>query len=162
MAEGSPKGWKTLWEKEKLLVTSNFSFSCSVFKRLVLQTRKNQGLLGKGYADLLYCRSLLHKLFRSLHNEITFDAFTFEVIADCMLNLEPFTTQSQLLTTLGKKALENILGKGENAGNQHFLLFPKWFLPFQKQISVFELHLFCGLQVFSIWTGLKFCRLVKS
>ena len=22
--------WKTLWEKEKLLVTSNFSFSCSV------------------------------------------------------------------------------------------------------------------------------------
>ena len=34
--------------KEKLLVTSNFSFSLSVFKRLVLQTRKNQGLFGKG------------------------------------------------------------------------------------------------------------------
>ena len=33
--------WKTLWEKEKLLVTSNFSFSHSVFKRPVLQTRKN-------------------------------------------------------------------------------------------------------------------------
>ena len=33
---------------EKLLVTSNFSFSHSVFKRLVLQTRKNQGLFGKG------------------------------------------------------------------------------------------------------------------
>ena len=31
---------KTLWEKEKLLVMSNFSFSHSVFKRLVLQTRK--------------------------------------------------------------------------------------------------------------------------
>ena len=28
-------------------------------------------------------------------------------------------------------------GKGENAGNQHFLLFPKMFLPFQKQISKF-------------------------
>ena len=39
---------KTLWEKEKLLVTSNFSFSHSVFKRLVLQTHKNQGLFGKG------------------------------------------------------------------------------------------------------------------
>ena len=39
---------KTLREKEKLLVTSNFSFSHSVFKRLVLQTRKNQGLFGKG------------------------------------------------------------------------------------------------------------------
>ena len=34
--------------KSKLLVTSNFSFSHSVFKRLVLQTRKNQGLFGKG------------------------------------------------------------------------------------------------------------------
>ena len=37
-----------MWEKEKLLVTSNFSFSHNVFKRLVLQTRKNQGLFGKG------------------------------------------------------------------------------------------------------------------
>ena len=41
-------GWKKLWEKEKLVVTSNFSFSHSVFKRHVLQTRKNQGLFGKG------------------------------------------------------------------------------------------------------------------
>ena len=32
---------KTLWEKDKLLVTSNFSFSHSVFKRLVLQICKN-------------------------------------------------------------------------------------------------------------------------
>ena len=39
---------KPLREKEKLLVTSKFSFSHSVFKRIVLQTRKNQGLLGKG------------------------------------------------------------------------------------------------------------------
>ena len=38
---------KKLWEKEKLLVTSNFSFSHSVFKRLVLQTLKNKGLFGK-------------------------------------------------------------------------------------------------------------------
>ena len=34
--------------KEKLPVMSNFSFSYSVFKRLVLQTHKNQGLFGKG------------------------------------------------------------------------------------------------------------------
>ena len=39
---------KTLWENEKLPVMSNFSFSHSVFKRLVLQTRKKQGLCGKG------------------------------------------------------------------------------------------------------------------
>ena len=33
--------------KKKLLVMSNFSFFLSVFKRLVLQTRKDQGLFGK-------------------------------------------------------------------------------------------------------------------
>ena len=37
-------GQKTLWEKEKLLVTSNFSISHVVFKRLVLKTCKNEGL----------------------------------------------------------------------------------------------------------------------
>ena len=40
-------GRKTLGVKEKLLVTSNFSFSLSVFKGPVLQTRKSQGLFGK-------------------------------------------------------------------------------------------------------------------
>ena len=48
MAGSSPNGQKTLLEKEKLLVTSNFSFSHSVFRRFVLQTGKNQGLFGKG------------------------------------------------------------------------------------------------------------------
>ena len=47
MAENYPSWLKTLWEKDKLLITSNLSFSHSVFKRLVLQTRKNQGLFGK-------------------------------------------------------------------------------------------------------------------
>ena len=47
MAESSPIGKKTLWEKEKLFVMSYFSFSHSVFKRLVQHTLKNQGLFGK-------------------------------------------------------------------------------------------------------------------
>ena len=37
-----------MWEKEKLLFTSNFFFSRRVFKRSIQQTRKNQGLFGKG------------------------------------------------------------------------------------------------------------------
>ena len=48
MAESSPKKKKTLWEKEKLLVTSNFSFFHSVFKRFLLQTSKIKGLFWKG------------------------------------------------------------------------------------------------------------------
>ena len=35
-------------EKEKLFRTSNFSLYHSVFRRLVLQTRKNKALFGKG------------------------------------------------------------------------------------------------------------------
>ena len=48
MSKSTPYGQKTLWEKEKLLIRSNFSFSHSVFKRLLLQTRINQGFLVKG------------------------------------------------------------------------------------------------------------------
>ena len=36
----SPKGWKTLWEKEKLLVMRNFFISHSGFKIFVLQAVK--------------------------------------------------------------------------------------------------------------------------
>ena len=43
------KWYKTLWVKEKLLVASNFSFFHNVFKRIVLQTRKNKGLFRKGW-----------------------------------------------------------------------------------------------------------------
>ena len=43
---------------------------------------------------------------------------------------EVFTTQSRLFTTLKKKPFENFEGNGENAGNQHFLLFPQCFLSF--------------------------------
>ena len=63
---------------------------------------------------------------------------------------------------LKKKPFETIVGKGENAGNQQFLLFLQCFLPFPKQILTFQSHLVCRLQRLSIWTSLKFCRLVKS
>ena len=46
----------------------------------------------------------------------------------------PSTTLSQ---PQAEEAFENILGKGEIAGNQHFLLFPKCFLLFQKHNSSF-------------------------
>ena len=48
---------------------------------------------------------------------------------------------------LKKEAFENIVGKGENAGNQNFLLFPQSFLSIPKGIFVFKLHSFCHLQM---------------
>ena len=55
MVESSLEGKKTLWEKEKLLVTSNFSFFHRVFRRLVLHYSiqvKTRVCLGKGYIDV--------------------------------------------------------------------------------------------------------------
>ena len=67
-----------------------------------------------------------------------------------------FTTQSRLSTTLRKNPFENIVGKGENAGNHSgFLLFSQCFLLIPKRISVFQLDLFCRLQLLPIWTSLK-------
>ena len=105
MAESSLIGEETLWEKEKLLVSSNFSFSRSVFKGLVQQTCKNQGLFGKG------------------------------------------------LTTPREKPFENIVGKGENAGNQHFLLFPPCFLSYQRQKSSLSYIYFAVCNAFNLVTS---------
>ena len=37
-----------------------------------------------------------------------------------------------------EEPLENIVGKGENAGHQHFLLSPRCFLPFPEQVSTLQ------------------------
>ena len=54
---------------------------------------------------------------------------------------DSLTTESQLLTTLKKKALENIVEKGENVGNQHFPLFPPYF-PFLPDREIVNLATF--------------------
>ena len=64
--------------------------------------------------------------------------------------------------TLKKKSYENIVGKEENAGNQHFLLFPQCFPPYSRQKSSFQLNQICCQQMLSILFHPKFCRLVKS
>ena len=51
-----------------------------------------------------------------------------------------FHKQSLVFMAVHKKAFENIVGKGENAGNQHFLLLSQCFLPYQRPISSFKQH----------------------
>ena len=97
-----------MWEKDKLLVTSNLSFSNSVFKRFVLQTNKNQDLFGKGLTN-----------YHTKHFKPT-PRLKGHVYADNKINV----TQN-LKFVLGR--VENIAGKGENDGYQHFLLFQQCF-----------------------------------
>ena len=64
--------------------------------------------------------------------------------------------------TLKKKPFENIVGKGENAGNQHFLLFLQCFLPIPKTIFVFKLNfILSSANAFNLEQS-KICRLGKE
>ena len=56
--------------------------------------------------------------------------------------------------TSGKKSFSKHCGKGKNAGNQYFLLFPRCFLLFPAQISIFESELF--------WSSANALNLDKS
>ena len=67
-AQNGQNGQKTLGEKEKLLIKSNFSFSNYVFERLVQLTHKNQGLFWKG--------SMKNKLHDTQILEVIFDRET--------------------------------------------------------------------------------------
>ena len=85
------------------------------------------------------------------HHDVLYQA-NYQIVMD------PLPIQIQWLMILKWKTLENIVGKGENAGNQHLLFFPQSCLPyllaFQGPFSMFEsLELFF-LQIHSVWTCL--------
>ena len=67
-----------------------------------------------------------------------------------------FPKQSLLFTALQTKIFESIVGKGENAGNQHFFLFPHCFLPYLRQKSSFKQRFKFGrAQNFVVWQRFK-------
>ena len=51
-----------------------------------------------------------------------------------------------------KEIADDIVGKRENAGHQHFHLLLQCFLPYKNR----KLHLICRMQMLSIWTQLIF------
>ena len=64
--------------------------------------------------------------------------------------------------TLKEKAFENIVGKGESAGYQHFSPFPSMFSTFCKASFNFLLKFILSSANALIWITLKLCHLVKS
>ena len=115
---------------------SNFSFSHSVFKRLVLQTHKYQGLFGKR----LNCQFL----------------------SKCLQGYWSITTQCRILTHWRYIDVENIVRKGEIACIKQYLFFPQCFLPYMVLVFYFKHTLKCCLQFISTWTSLTFCCLVMG
>ena len=149
MAKSSPNRKKTKWEKEKLLVTSNFSFSHFVFKRLVLQTRNKQGLFGKGLnhcGDVVPRKTLLCERERERERE--------RCLKYCGKNLFnyslgkkkkdyariPFNPCEKFLIFLRSRVkfffktsqecfikIDRFLRARENGGSNHFIVFPNKF-----------------------------------
>ena len=63
---------------------------------------------------------LFLSIFNSRPNDKILDQSKLKDLVDDKINLT-----EKLNFTFGR--VENIVGKGENAGNQHFLHFPQWF-----------------------------------
>ena len=61
-----------------------------------------------------------------------------------------FTTQFILLKTLRNEPFENIVGKGENNGNYHFLLCTRYFLPLNNLLYFFSHIYFVICKCFQI------------
>ena len=91
IADNSQKEKKIQREKEKLLVTSNFSFSHCVFERLALQTRKNQGLFGKGL----------------ISNDLTTRFMDCNLVTQCLRNGSIFL--SFVLVELSRGSMRNLV-----------------------------------------------------
>ena len=76
-----------------------------------------------------------------------------------------FSTLSKNLSTfvsLLDKTLEIIVGKGENAGNQYFLLFQQCFLPFQRiGVHLYHFWVYPKFNLFVI-SQLRSCLLAKT
>ena len=80
--------------------------------------------------------------------------------------VQPTNQKSRFLKTLRRETLGNIFGKGENAGNHHFLLSHNVFYPFQNKFS-FSLTLlyfvickcfqFWPIHKFVIWKNVRMC-----
>ena len=153
-----------MWEKEKLFVMNNFSFSHIVFKRLALQTRKNQGLFGKGLILVRITVTRINLFYFSF-----FASMAIWMTRCCFLWLKTVTytiwayypKKDLVFTGLQHKSFEDTVGKGEIACNKQFLHFAvfsmclKNFLPFSSNLKL-------SLENSFSLEESKICRLGKS
>ena len=110
------------WEKEKLLVTSNFSFPHSVFKRLGSQGRQKVSLCGNGLNDVDTCS--FHKIKILQADKL--------VIPLHRSNLYRNLNYSRLFSTLEHNVLRGAFRImlcppfGSNISFKHTLLLNRW------------------------------------
>ena len=104
------KGGKTLWENEKLLVTSNFSFSHNVFHRYISLVRQNV---------VLFCNGLTHYTTKVFNLLSTLWKYRHVYIINCH-TIPTFNTS-------GKESFWKHFGKRRKCWLPAFSPFPTMF-----------------------------------
>ena len=88
-------------------------------------------MLSTFYKKKIRFSEILHMLFSNALNWASLKYGNFSYVKW----INTFQHTSQLLTPVEKKAFKNIVGKKENPGNQHFLIFPQCFPHSRKNFS---------------------------
>ena len=107
---------KTLWEKKKLLVTSNFSVSYSVFYPV-----------GELSANGIKIRIVICKVFQF-----------WKLLTFVWERVNPFPNMSLFLRVCHTSLLKTLWAKGEIDHNEQFPLFPQCFQPSLENSSPFS------------------------
>ena len=115
VTESPPKGRKHCGKRRNCSLRAISPFPTVFSKDLNCKTRINKGLFGKGLKHLLLLRSLkplLNDKILALSKMKAFPDKNFNVLQTVQFFFD---------------TVENIVEKGENAGDQHFLLFLQCF-----------------------------------
>ena len=112
-----------------MLVTSNFSFSHSVVRRLVLQTRKNQGLFGKEFkivkrVGLIYINDIVNDIESDI-NLFADDTSLIKIVEN------PIVTSESLQSDIDKIQLwaDKWLVKFNPSKSESLIISRKWNKP---------------------------------
>ena len=90
------------------------------------------------FQDIRYKIKLYNKFDDPNKDQIVFSMQPDHGLYYPKKNFNSFSKLSRLLTRLRNKPFENLVGKGENAWNQHFLLFQPFFYPSQNKFQFFS------------------------
>ena len=119
-----------------MLVTSNFSFSQSVFKRLVLQIRKNQGMFGKGLSSIF---SFFNNVFYPSSSNFNFQVKSIldSANASNWTSLNPFPNKPLLLSVCNRRLLKTMQEKEKFLITSYFSFSHIVFYPFEEFSAIF-------------------------
>ena len=142
---------RNILRKEKLLVTSNFSFSHNVFLSYISQCFLYICSVSCGNGLSPFCQSTCQNKSNLAIKITSYNSQPH------VKSVSPFPNKPWFLCVYNRStSLENTVRKGEIASNEQFLLFPQCFPPAWRIFFHFHQIWNCRLQTVSVWKNLKF------